>query len=162
MTGTISLDEENRLYGISAVPSVVVFAILVFYYNFVHLAQLPSGTSIMWDALLNLIVPMLVLAPTSFFLAYEILTSKKEKSMALHVKRFIGRMAILSITASLLALVYLASYFLLAPLISERFAAIFSLLMWLMILTLVLAKSKSFFDKLEKGRWYRGDYAREQ
>ncbi len=153
MTWAISLDEENRFYGISAVPSVVVFAILVFYYGFVHLAQLPSGTSLMWDALLNLIVPVLVLAPTSFFLAYEVLTSKKEKSMALHVKRFLGRMVILFITVSFLILVYLASYFLLAPLISERFAVIFSLLMWLMILTLVLAKSKSFFDRLEKGRW---------
>jgi len=82
--------------------------------------------------------------------------------MALHVKRFLGRMVILFITVSLLMLVYLVSYFLLAPLISERFAVIFSLLMWLMVLTLVLAKSISFFDKLEKGRWYRGDYAREQ
>jgi divalent metal cation (Fe/Co/Zn/Cd) transporter len=150
---TISIDEENRLYAISAVPLFIVSVIFAVFYLFGHFAFLPSGASIMWDMLWNLIIPGIVLAPTTFFLTYEILTWKKEKSMALHVKRFLGRMAILLICTSLLILVYLASFFLLAPLISERFAVLSSLLIWLVALIMGLATFRGLFDKLEKGGW---------
>jgi hypothetical protein len=153
MTRQISLNEDNKLYGISSIPAVIVSAILAIYYGFGHLTYLPSGTSVMWDSLWNLVIPGLALAPTAFFLTYEIVTSKKEKSTVLHVKRFLGRMAILLIAESSLVAVYLASYFFLAPIISERFAVLCSLLIWLAVLMLGLSKFKGFFDRLEKGRW---------
>lgn len=153
MNGGISLEEENRLYGLSSIPAVIVSTILAFYYGFGHLSYLPKGVSIMWDLLWNLLTPGLALAPTVFFLTYEILTVRKEKSTSLHVKRFLGRIIILFITESLLILVYLSAYFFLAPLISERFAVLSSLLIWLAVLMVGLGKFRVFFDRLEKGEW---------
>jgi hypothetical protein len=135
------------------VPLFIVAVAFAVFYLFCRFAFLPSEASVMWDLLWNLVVPGLVLAPTAFFLTYEILTSKKEKSTVLHVKRFFGRMAILFMTGSLLVIVYLASYFVLAPLISERFAVLSALLLWLMVLIIGLAKFKDIFHRLEKGTW---------
>jgi hypothetical protein len=153
MTGRSSLDEENRLYAISAVPFIIISVALALFYLFGHFASQPPQTSVMLDLLWNLVIPGLALAPTAFFLTYEILTSKKEKSTVSHLKRFLGRMAILFIAESSFVAVYLASYFLLAPVISERFAVLSSLLIWLMALTIGLARFKVFFDKLENGKW---------
>jgi len=153
MTGRSSLDEENRLYAISAVPLVIVSIALALFYLFGHFVSQPPQTSVMLDLLWNLVIPGLALASTAFFLTYEILTGKKEKSTVLHVKRFSGRMAILFIAESSLVAVYLASYFFLAPIISERFAVLCSLLIWLAVLMFGLSKFRGFFDRLEKGSW---------
>jgi hypothetical protein len=147
------MEEENRFYALSSIPAIVVSTILAVCYGFGHLTQLPSGTPIMWDLLWNFIIPVVSLAPVSSFLACEILTLKKEKSGTLHVKRFAGRMAILLVCTLLLIFVYLLSYLFLAPLISERFAVLSTLLMWLLILMVGLVRFKALFSKLEKGRW---------
>ena len=145
--------EENRVYALSAVPLFIVSVVFAVFYLFGHFANLPAGSSIMWDLLWNFVIPLLLLAPASFFLTYEILTGKKEQPIAFHVKRFLVRMAILFITLLLLILVYVSSYFLLAPLISERFALLSGFLLWLAILILGIARFKVFFGRLEKGKW---------
>ena len=48
---------------------------------------------------------------------------------------------------------YLASYFFLAPVISESFAMILSFVIFALISGVAIAKFRNFFDRLEKARW---------
>jgi hypothetical protein len=146
--------EANRLYTLSAIPAVLVFAIVTVYYSFVHLDQLPPSQSLMWDLLLNLLPLTLIGMPTTFLLTFEILCNRKLRSTAnFHIKRFLGRMATVLFCAMLFFASYLLSYSLLVPLVSERGAILSSFLLWLLLILIFLSKFKLFFNKLEKGTW---------
>jgi cobalamin biosynthesis protein CobD/CbiB len=150
----LTQEETNRLYSLSAIPAVLIFAIVTVYYSFVHLEQVYPPRSLMWDLLLNLFPPVITGMPVAFFATFEILCSRKLRSpLNLHAKRFLGRMATVLIGALSFVASYIASYFLLVPLISERHAVLASFLIWLLILGILVSKFKHFFSNLEKGKW---------
>ena len=156
-TESIKQEELNRLYGISTMPAVAFFALVIVYYGFVHLEQINHLGSLMLDLLLNMFLLILIPMPAVFFLTFEILCNRRIKGSKLNMKRFLGRMITVLIGALLFVMIYLASYFFLAPLISERLAVLCSLWIWLMILGMIMTKFRHLLGRLEKGELNRAN-----
>lgn len=148
-----SQEELNYLYTLSVIPAVIIFAIAVAYYGFIHLEQIHRPDSLMWDLLVNLFPLILIPIPAAFFFTFEILYSRKIENSGFHAKRFLGRMVTVFITGLLFVTIYLASFFFLAPLITERFAMLSSLWIWLLMLAVMIGKSKRFLQRLGEGEW---------
>lgn len=149
----LTREEKDRLYGMSVIPMVLVFAVAIFYYGFVHLEQVYPPESLMWDALINLFPPVAFGMPVAFCLTFEILYSRKMKCPPkFHVKRFLGRMVTVLVGALSFFAIYLASYFFLAPVISERFAILCSFWIWLLAFGTAIVKFRKLFSRLE-GEW---------
>jgi hypothetical protein len=154
MAKQITQEELNRLYSMSIIPAIIIFAFVLVYYSFVHLEQISSSGSLMLDLLVNLFPLILLLPPLAFFLTFEILYSQRVKDTAkLCIRRFLGRMVILLVSVALFLFIYMTSYFFFAPLISEKFAILLSFWLWLIVLGLFVARLGHVFSKLEKGEW---------
>jgi len=154
MAKQIAEEELNRLYSISIIPAVIIFAFTIAYYGFVHLEQVNPSGSLMLDLLLNLFPLILLLPPAAFFLTFEILYGQRMKNAAkFDIRRFLGRIVILLVSVSLFLLIYLMSYLFFAPLISEKFAILLSFWLWLIVLGLLITRHGHVFGELEKGEW---------
>jgi hypothetical protein len=152
VTKKLDQRETDRLYGISVIPTVVVFAITVFYYSFVHLEQTQPLESLMMDSLVNLCPSLMVGGPLIFFLTFEILHAQRvREQLGFHLKRWMGRMATVCVMVSLFYVIFLASYFLLVPAISEEFVMRLGFGLWLVSLGLLLHRFGDFFAKLDRG-----------
>jgi hypothetical protein len=150
----LTQEEVNRLYSISVIPAVVIFAIVAFYYGFVHLERIYPPDSLMLDLFINMFLPIIIAAPAAFFLTFETICSRRKRSPPkFHVKRFLGRMTnILLSTLSFFA-IYVASYFFLAPVISEKLAMLCSFWIWLLTFGILIMKFRHFFSRLNNGEW---------
>ncbi len=148
--------EEDRLYAMSSIPFLIIFFVTLIYYSFFRLEEIyPPGAPfepVMWDMLPRFFLPMLTMAPITFFLTFEILYHRKiKKPLKFHVKRFTGRMVILLTAVALFSAIYIFSYFVLSPLISARYALLCTLIIWSLTFYAIITKFRGFFSKLEKG-----------
>jgi hypothetical protein len=99
-------------------------------------------------------LPILIGGLIAFCLAFEILYHWKVKSpVKFHVKRFLGRVFEILIFDFFFFVSYLASYFFLAPVISESFAIICSFVIFAVVAGISINKFKNLFSKLEKAQW---------
>ncbi len=157
VTRELTREEEDWLYAISCIPSVIISTAIVFHYLFFRLGEVyPPGASfepVVWDSLTRMFLPVLTISPITFLLTFEILYHRKiKKSLKFHVKRFTGRMVtVLTATVSFFAICI--PFLFLSPLISARYALLCAFIISLLALYAILTKFRRFFSRLEKGEW---------
>lgn len=146
----LSWEEINNLYKLSLIPTLLVFFVVLIYFNYLMYAD---SLKSVWDGLLH-VGPLFTAMPIVFFLTFEALYHRKlRKPLRFHLKRFIGR--ILPLLASALSyfgfLIFIVNPFL-SPIMGDRGLLVGSVL-WIVIFFLVVMRFRKILAKLDSGNW---------
>jgi hypothetical protein len=143
-----SWEDMQRLYQLSTIPMVLVFAAFLAYFVFLmHVNLLQTR----FDFVFRLILPFSFLFALSGIVTFEFLHHRRFKRPWLfHLKRATGRFSIILFGISLFLLFDLGMEPFLLPLVGDN-DMIVSALLSLAVFTVVVLKFKRFISRLDRG-----------
>jgi hypothetical protein len=152
----ISQKEEDKLYLISSIPSILICLAFAMLYTFRVKEIYQQGFQfdyILWD-MIPYFLMLPITASFSFLLAYEVLYHRKIKEpLNFHIKRLTGRITTVIFGATSFVLIYTAFLTFLLPLTSPAITLFAISLVWSLLFFMLMKKFKETFSKFEKGEW---------
>jgi hypothetical protein len=148
--------ELNQIMLLSFMPAIMVgLAIFFLYMNPVRQSMSDEAfDKIVINFASTLILWFVPIFLGVFAFTFEILYHMKiQKPFIFHLKRFIGRVTLSLIGASLLSATIIILNIALSSFVSIANILRISLLTFSVILLILVLKAKSFFRRLDKGEW---------
>lgn len=148
----LSPEEERHLLNLSVIPAALVTYLLLAL--FVYFG---GRNELFWSPLNLLIffgIPFAILVPTTIFLSFEVLYSRKARQPISHgAKRLLGRMSLVLLAVSVFGAILGVTYFMLTPWLDESGLLILTGVVWFGTWTLLWFRFKKALSKLSAGQW---------
>lgn len=149
-------DEFGRIVLLSAIPFIIT-ALAVFFLYMSPIRNSLSDVDFERIFIYVFSIFFLLFLPLSFIafsLTFEILYHTKiRKSFIFHVKRFVGRVILSAVVATLFTATTNALYILLSPFLGVEHVVRVALIAGSLVIVIAVWKFKHFFGRLEKGEW---------
>ena len=149
--------KEDRLYLISCIPSIILCVIISLVFSYHLKTAYPQGSQsgyLLWEMIIYFLIPLVMMAPFSFFLTFEVLHYRNtKKSLIFHIRRFVGRVIIQLVAATIFITIYVILLVFLLPLTSPAIVLVVISLAWSLLFYSVTKKFRKTFHQLEKGEW---------
>ncbi|MDH5482271.1 MAG: hypothetical protein OEY22_05270 [Candidatus Bathyarchaeota archaeon] len=150
-TTELSPDEERHLLNLSVIPALIVTYILLA--AFVYFGRNQSSLSPL-HILIYFGIPFAIAMPTTIFLSFEVLYSRKARQpINRGARRLLGRISLTLLAISLLGAILSITYFALAPWFDENNLLLLTGVLWFAIWIFLMFHFKEAFNKLSSGKW---------
>ena len=146
----LSWEERNHLYKLSAIPTLCVFFVILIYFNYLMYTD-PLETR--WEFVTLICLPFFIFFPTTFMVTFEILYHRKvSKPISFHLKRLVGQMFFLAVSASWFLAMLIIMQPVLSPIIGDRDFLVSSVLS-LIIFAIVVVRFRKIIDRIDRAEW---------
>ena len=149
-TEDLSWEERNHLYKLSAIPMFCVFLAILIYFNYLMYTD-PLETR--WDFVTLIGLPFFFFFPTTFMVTFEILYHRKvRKPISFHLKRLVGQMFFLSVSALWFFGMLIVMQPVLSPIVGDRDFLVSSFLS-LIIFAIAVVRFRKIINRIDRAEW---------
>lgn len=149
-TEELSWEETNHLYKLCLIPTFIIFFIILVYFNYL---MYTGSLKTLWDFIIR-VGWLYIFMPITFFIAFELLYHRKiKKPPTFHLKRLIGRMLLLLLSALSFFGFLFVTQPVFYPIMGNWGGLVVGSVLWTVFFTLVIIRFRKLFAKLDRGNW---------